>query len=159
VDVKKLQALLKKDPLLDGSTAEVLTDNDDSMHVTFTGDWKRITTGGYGPSFSMTEISDEEKKILFKPSLKVSGNYNVYAYFPKINGLATQTHIIVFDGKISKDIYINKSDVQVEGQTSGEWVSLGKFKLQMGTKAFVTITNKNTDGAVVADAVLFKPAK
>jgi len=159
VDVKKLQVFLKKNPLLDGSTPEVLADNDDSVRVIFTGDWKRITTGGYGPSFSMTGISDEEKKIQFRPNIKVSGNYDVYAYFPKINGLARQTRIIIFDGKISKDVYINKTDVQVEGQTSGEWVWLGKFKFLMGTKAYVTITNKNADGAVVADAVLFKPAK
>jgi hypothetical protein len=159
IGLKNLQNFLKKNPLLDGATPEVLADNDDSAHVTITGNWKKITSGGYGPSFLMTEAPAEEKKIKFIPEIKVSGNYTVYAYVPKIANAAMQTNFIIFDGKKSKNVIINKSDVQVEGQTSGEWISLGKYALQKGTNAFVIITNKNADGIVVADAVLFVPVK
>ena len=159
VDIKRLQSFLKKDPLLDGSIPEVMTDNDDSMDVKIAGDWKKITTGGYGPSYLTTAPSDVEKKIQFIPQITVSGSYEVYAYIPEIDNTTKQIHFIVYDGKISKDVFINKSDVQVEGQTSGEWVFLGKYKFQNERKVFVTITNKNADGMVAADAILFKPMK
>jgi hypothetical protein len=159
VDVKRLRAFLKENPLMDGGTPEVLTDNDDSVHVTIKGKWEKIATGGYGPSFLMTEISDEEKKIEFRPEIKVSGNYAVYAYFPKIVNAATKTKITVSGGKTSKNVVINKSNIQVEGQTSGEWVSLGTYPLQKNGSAVVIITNKDADGVIAADAILFKPVK
>ncbi len=83
----------------------------------------------------------------------------MYAYIPEVDRAARQIYFTVYDGKISKDVFINKSDLQVEGQTSGEWIFLGKYKFQNRRKAFVTITNKNADGIVVADAILFKPVK
>jgi len=159
VNIKKLQSILKTNPLLDGSICELLSDNDDSAHVKITGNWKRITVGGYGPSYLVTEPSDTERKIQFNPRIETSGSYTVYAYIPEIDSTATQSHFIVYDGKNLKNIFINRSQIQVEGQTSGEWVSLGKYRLQKGTRAFVAITNKNADGAVIADAVLFVPAK
>jgi hypothetical protein len=61
----------------------------------------------------------------------------------------------VFDGKNSKKIVIKPNEIKVEGQTSGEWVSLGTFNLPKGKKSYVGISNQNTDGIVVADAVLF----
>jgi hypothetical protein len=159
LDVKKLQSILKRNPLLDGTTPDVLVDNDDSTHVTIIGNWKRITTGGYGPSFFVTEPSDVENKIIFRPEIKISGNYMVYAYVPKIASAATQMQFAMLSGKTSKNAFINKSDVQVEGQTSGEWILFGKFQLQQGTKTNVILTNKNANGAIAADAILFKQVK
>jgi hypothetical protein len=46
-----------------------------------------------------------------------------------------------------------------KGQSSGEWVSLGTYELPKGTKTSVTITNKEADGYVVADAILFVKVK
>jgi hypothetical protein len=159
LDVKKLQSTLKKNPLLDGTVPELLMDNDDSIHVTISGNWKRITTGGYGPSFLVTEPSDVENKIMFRPEIKISGNYMVYAYIPTIASTATETQFTIRNEKISKNIFIHKSDVQVEGQTSGEWLLLGRFELQRGAKTSVILTNKNANGAIAADAILFKQVK
>lgn len=159
IDVKMLQAYLQRNPLMDGSTPEVLVDNDDTAKVLISGDWKKEGVGGYGPSYLVTESSIAEKKVQFKPFIVAPGNYAVYAYFPKTANSSTQTHIIVFDGKKSKNIIVNKSEVQVEGQTSGEWVSLGTYFLDKGNKSYVIVTNKNADGTVVADAVLFVPLK
>jgi hypothetical protein len=159
VNVKKLQILLKKDPLLDGRVPEVLTDNDDSLHVSVTGQWKKMDAGGYGPSYLIAERSAEEKKIQFTPEIKASGDYNLYVYIPGVEDAASQTHFVIFDGRAKKDVFINRSDIEIEGQTSGAWISLGKFKLQKGVKSFVVVTNKNADGIVTADAILFVPVK
>ncbi len=155
VDVKKLQNLLKQDPLMDRSIPDVLVDNDDSAHIIITGNWKKETSGAYGPSLLVTEPSATEKRVQFLPSIKVPGNYSVYAYFPKVTHSSTQTQFTIFDGKVSKDIFVNKSDVQVEGQTSGEWISLGIYAFRKGKQSYVTVSNKNADGIIVADAILF----
>ena len=50
------------------------------------------------------------------------------------------------------------TDIIVEGQTSGEWISVGQYKLSKGMDNYVRISNEEADGVVVADAVLFIPA-
>lgn len=159
VDVRKLRGILKKNPLLDGSTPEVIIDNDDSAHIAMTGNWDKINTGGYGPSLLATPPSPGESKIQFIYRITTSGPYAVYVYVPKIKNAAKRIECSVFDGGKQKNILIDQSNLLIEGQTSGEWVSLGKFDLQKGKKTFVTISNKHADGIVTADAILFKPLK
>jgi len=159
VDVMELKQFLRTDPLLDGSTPELVTDNDDSAHVTITGIWTKMNAGGYGPSFLLTNVSNEERKIEFRPEIEVAGFYKLYAYVPQIENMSSKTQVVIFDGKISKNVFIKKSDLQVEGQTSGEWIALGKFNLPKGRKASVIVTNKDVDGNIAADAILFNPVK
>jgi hypothetical protein len=49
VDISQLQSVLKNNPLADHSIPEILVDNDDQDNIIKTGDWKRVTEGGYGP--------------------------------------------------------------------------------------------------------------
>ena len=51
------------------------------------------------------------------------------------------------------------ADVTVLGQTNGEWVHLGQFKLPAGDKVAVTISNQGANGTVIADGVLLVPVK
>ena len=166
VDVGKLQLILKDNPLLDGSIPEVLVDNDDEQNVQIEGRWQRKSseekqgyTGNYGPSMLVAEKSSEKQSVKFIPLIKTPGTYTLYAYFPKIPQSTASTYFIVFDGKASKEVIINNSAVQVEGQTSGEWVSLGAYVLPQGNHSYVSVTNKGADGAIVADAVLFVPLR
>ena len=159
IDVRKVQSVLKENPLLDGSIPEIVADNDDSAQVRVTGDWERIAVGGYGPSFLATHGGNQEARIEFRPNVKVHGNYALYAYIPKVESVSSKVELTIFDGKSAKKVFINSSELKVEGQTSGEWILLGKFKLPAGRKAFVTLKNKNANGRTVADAILFKPEK
>jgi len=65
----------------------------------------------------------------------------------------------VDNGATQKNVELNMNDIEVKGQTEGQWVSLGKYHFEAGQKGSVTITGKNADGVVVADAVLFVPVK
>ena len=59
----------------------------------------------------------------------------------------------------TKDVII-ATPTHAEGQTSGEWVSLGTYTLAKGNKTIVTLTtSKAVNGAVAADALLFVPEK
>ncbi|QJB35157.1 FAD-dependent oxidoreductase [Chitinophaga oryzae] len=156
VAVKEVQQLLAANPLADNSTPEILVDNDDAAHVTLKGDWKKETRGSYGPSLYLDDSKGGlPKSARFVPEIQREGEYHIYSYLPKLASQATVTHVQVFDGKELKPVKIETGAVKVEGQTSGEWVSLGTFRLPKGKKAYVEISNEQADGAVVADALLF----
>src|SRR3990170_7904941 len=156
VNVKAVQQMLVKNPLADGSTPEVLVDNDDSLHVVVTGNWEKQKTGSYGPSmFIDNSKGSGNKSIRFTPDLSQTGSYHIYTYIPKLSNLSSRTTIKIYDGKRFKQVTIAAKDIKVEGQTSGEWISLGSYRLSKGKNAFVEITNNHADGIVIADAVLF----
>ncbi|MGF7073275.1 FAD-dependent oxidoreductase [Mucilaginibacter sp. 3215] len=157
VNVKEVQSLLRADPLADGSIPEVLVDNEDS-HIT--GDWKTEKSGGYGPTYLADDSKAETaKSVRFIPEKLKKGAYHVYTYFPKVMNPATKTYITIYDGDKATEKIINQSDLQVEGQTSGEWLPLGLYNFSGEKKAYVEIFNKNADGVIVADAVLFVPVR
>ena len=153
VDVQKLQQLLKQNPLMDSSTPEVLADDNDSLHVNIVGKWLKKGNGGYGPSWLLAAPADTPQSVQFKPTIAVAGKYALYAYLPVVDSAAAQTHYLINDGTKIKDAIVS-SNIQAEGQTSGEWVSLGTYNLPEGNHTTVTISTKDVNGYVVADAVL-----
>ncbi|HTI08206.1 MAG TPA: FAD-dependent oxidoreductase [Puia sp.] len=158
VNVKQLQQVLTANPLADNSTPEILVDNDDTAHVVLRGDWMRERKGCYGPSLFMDDgKSGPSKSVQFIPSILQEGNYQVYVYFPKLPGGSSRTSLTIFDGKTKKERIVKETDVRVEGQTSGEWVPLGRYAFPRGKKGYVEISNREADGVVAADAVLFIP--
>ena len=160
VNIKQLQHLLRTNPLADGSAPDILVDNEDTSNIVIKGSWILEKRGGYGPTFlADTSKSQTARSVRFIPEINKEANYEIYTYYPKLQNGAEQTVITVYNGKVRAERIIKKSQIQVIGQTSGEWVSLGKYKLTKGKKAYVEISNKDADGAIVADAVLFVEEK
>lgn len=160
VNINQLQHLLRTDPLADGSAPDILVDNEDTSNIIIKGSWILEKRGGYGPTFLVdTSKLQYAKSVRFIPEIKKEANYEIYTYYPKLQNGAKQTVITVFNGNVRAERFIKRSQIQVIGQTSGEWVSLGKYKLTKGKKAYVEISNKDADGAIVADAVLFVEEK
>jgi xanthan lyase len=54
---------------------------------------------------------------------------------------------------------LHKDEIEVVGQTGGEWVHIGRYLLPQGKEAYVEISNAGADNVVAADAVLFLPVK
>jgi len=159
VNIKELQQTLASNPLADGSLPEIMVDND-SKYVQVTGNWKKVKAGAYGPSMFVDDSRGRENKsVRFLPVLKNSGDYHIYIYFPKLQNGSSKTSVIIYDGVKNKEKMIEAASVKVEGQTSGEWVDLGRFSLKKDAKPFLEISNKSADGIIAADAVLFVPQK
>lgn len=157
VDVAGLQQQLKNNPLADGSVFEILVDNNDSSQVAVSGSWTTLKKGGYGPDFLINEPGQSIASVKFTPEIPKRGKYQGYIYIPKENDLSSTTLVIVNDGKRNHGISIKESDIRVEGQTSGEWVSLGIYDLPAGRKSFTQVSNKDADGKIIADAVIWVP--
>ncbi|QEC66756.1 FAD-dependent oxidoreductase [Panacibacter ginsenosidivorans] len=157
VNVKQLQQLLVQNPLMNGSTPEILVDDNDSLHVTITGAHQKQTTGGYGPTWLQLPVSAQPATVAYTPGILTPGNYTIYVYVPMVAHAATTLHYTINNGT-AKNVDI-PTPTQAEGQTSGEWITLGTYKLPKGNTTTVTLTSKDVDGVVVADAVLFVPEK
>lgn len=155
VDVTYVNALLKENPLGDGSTPEILVDNRDTDNVKLSGEWKAISHGGYGPDFLTTDKEASTGKAEFSTSIAKGGSYSIYSYIPKLPGLAEEISLVISDGRSEREIRIRTTELEVQGQTSGEWVKLGDF--QFGTGSKVSVSLIASGGKTVADAVLFVP--
>lgn len=156
VDIPKLQSLLKNKPLADNSPADIIVDNDDKGLVKLTGNWQQ-SGGGYGPSL-LINPSDAPATARFFPQIKSSGKYHVYTYITKISGLANSLTYTVFDGARSESVAVKTDEINVRGQTSGEWISLGVFSFTKSKKVYIeTKSDRGTKGTAIADAILIVP--
>ncbi|MEO6357588.1 MAG: FAD-dependent oxidoreductase, partial [Ferruginibacter sp.] len=158
VDVQQLQQRLTTDPLMDGSTPEILVDDNDARQVKISGPHQTQNNGGYGATWVKMSIENQPAQITYTPRIHTPGSYAIYAYMPVIENAASQTHYIISNGSNTNDVFITPQKT-IEGQTSGEWVSLGIYTLQKGKSTSITVTTKGANGIVASDALLFVPQK
>ncbi len=170
VPVSALQKRLKDDPLVDGSTPEILLDNDVTpTAVTTTGSWRKSTEGGkYAQSQLVDDAkSKEAKTVRFTLNVPKSGRYKVYVFNPypgggggnpaqydgKTTGKSSRTALQVKVGNKTETVTLN-TQTQVN-----EWIEAGTYAFPAGTGGYVEISSQQADGTVVADAVLLVPVK
>lgn len=156
LDVKAIQKILKENPLLDDSEPDIIVDDADAGNVMVTGIWKKLKRRSYGPSMSVADVQTKKASLRFMPSIESSGNYSVYTYLPRVEHMTEEIPVLIYDGKESHLKKIRPDEIDVKGQTSGEWIFLGEYYFQKNGKGYVEISNKDTNGVVVADAVLLK---
>ena len=158
VNVKKVQAILHEDPLLDGSFSEILIDDSD-LDLPSNNDWEVLKKqGGYGPSFLKLK-NQNGQPIRFTPNIEHEGKYKVYTYYHMRKDIAPTITYFISNGTDNWTKRINKDSVKIEGQNSGEWIELGIYDFHKNTKSYIEISAGNTNGIVIADAVLFIPIK
>ncbi len=153
VDVKEIQRMYVEDPLLDGTPADIIVD-DASLDAPAA--WTRIEmNNGYGRSYLVLNPTSQEQTLRYPFEVKSDGKYEIYTYFIRRGESSKKTELVVSDGNTQKGVVLNADEIQVLGQTSGEWVSLGEYDLQSGKPGYVEFTNKGTvTGQICADAVL-----
>jgi len=154
VDVKKIQHILQTDPLLDGSTPDVVVDNEQAEGVTVTGEWTKDTQGGYGRSLLVDDSRGQTAKtVRFTPNLPRAGTYDVYLYVPRRNNGSSRTQLSLINGQQRESLLLEPAKLRIQGQTSGAWMKVGRFTLPAGRQSALEVTNQGADGLVVADAV------
>ena len=157
VDSRRICAAIDADPYLDGSQPDILVDDADAGVETEAG-WTRVSrSGGYGLSYLEIPADAERCSVRYTvESMPSSGDYAVYAYQNADKRLAMQTAVRVFTGDECHDVIIDRSRMDVLGQTSGEWVPLGIYRFEKGMPGAVEFDNSLAEGSVTrADAVLF----
>ena len=159
VDVTSLKEELRKNPLSDSSTPEILIDNMD-YGVTKIGDWQSVQHAPYGPD--VLEYKGEgssEIYVRFNARIKETGRYQLFYYFANVEGLSTITTLKVLNGKEQLTFNINKEKETITGQTSGKWVFVDNLEGITGEEIRIDVSTEGADGVVRADAVLLVPGK
>ena len=153
VDVTEIQRMYEEDPLLDGTPADIVVDDAD---IEVPAAWRRIEkNNGYGRSYLVLDPTSEAQSLRYSFDVKSDGRYEIYTYFIRRDESSKQTELLLSDGNAQKTIVLNADEIEILGQTSGEWVSLGEYDLKSGKAGFVEFTNKgNVSGQICADAVL-----
>jgi hypothetical protein len=158
LDARLIQKILKEDPLLDGTEPDVIADDADAKNVMVTGTWKKLKRRSYGPSMLVSEERARDASVRFMALIKNSGHYSVYTYLPKVENMADEIPVVIYDGKQSHLKKIRSEEIKVKGQTSGEWIFLGEYYFQNNGKAYIDVSTKGANGVVVADAFLLQKA-
>ena len=95
-----------------------------------------------------------EKSATFTPKLPKAGEYEVFISYTGTKGRATNTPVTVRGADGEKTVLVNQ---ELPPKLDGLFHSVGTFKFAAGTAGSVTISNKDTTGYVIVDAVRFVP--
>jgi hypothetical protein len=133
--------------------AGIVVDEADARKV---GQWSRTTSTELlrvGPAYLHDGNAGKgEASITYTPELPRDGRYEVVILFPPHGNRAADVPVtVVVAGEKLKAVRIN--------QKENGLVSLGVFTLTRGHETSVIISNADTEGFVVADAVQFVPQK
>lgn len=90
-----------------------------------------------------------ESYAIYKPSIGVTGNYEVYEWHGNYNG--NQASNVPYEIHHANGITSGKIN---QSQNIGKWNYLGTFSLSNGNTQYVKISN-NANGYVIADAIKF----
>jgi len=156
VDAAAIRQILKTNPLADGSTPEILVDNDDTAHVIVKGRWIIQRQDAYGFSRLVDTTVSSPATVRFLPDVVKTGDYSLYIYVPRIKNETSFTTVTISG---NKELRVKTGGLSIEGQTTGQWVKAGKVSLKKGMDNYIEISNKGANGVVVADAVLLVPVK
>ncbi|TLD68265.1 FAD-dependent oxidoreductase [Phragmitibacter flavus] len=114
-----------------------------------TGDWIESASGNY---LHDNDEAKGTKTITFTPDLPADGNYDIYLRWLKHGNRATNVPIELQYPNDSRSLTINQ-------RTQGGWIKITNGTFKAGKQTTLTITTKDTNGHVVADAIRFVPVQ
>ncbi len=93
----------------------------------------------------------------YSPEIKTGGEYEIFMYFSNFQRVSPEVAVLVKAGGEEKEVVVRTSEVKELGLPSGDWVSLGRYKLEVGEECAVKVLGKGDSKVVVADALIWKP--
>jgi hypothetical protein len=159
-NIKKIKAELAKheDRATMRVPAKLVGITVDNTEAKLVGFWKPSTFSR--PYVGDGYIHDDrtgkgEKSATFTPSLPKAGEYEVFISYTATKGRSTNTPVTIRSAEGEKTVRVNQ---QEPPKLDGLFRSVGKYRFDAGNKGSVTISNKDTVGHVIVDAVRFVPA-
>jgi hypothetical protein len=131
----------------------------DSSEAEQVGYWSHSTWSDRFIGDGYLHDGDDQKgaKLLrFAPNLPRAGKYEVRIAFSAFGNRATNTPVTIHASDGAQTVRINQ---RVEPPIDGLFLSLGTFPFDAGSAVRVEISNDETDGYVVVDAVQFLPVE
>lgn len=113
-----------------------------------TGDWTKSKAG-------FLHDSNEDKgakAVTYTPNLPTDGNYDVYLKCTQNPNRSTSVPIEITHAS-------GKETIKVDQRTAQGWTKIYTGTFKAGKKSPLTISNKDTEGFVIADAIRWVPVK
>ncbi len=132
----------------------IVIDSNDAKAI---GSWKpsQHSKRYIGDGYLHDENMDKGSKTLtFTPKFPKPGTYEVrLAYAANINR-SSNVPVTILHADGEDTIFV---DQRITPNPDGHFVSLGTFRFERGSQGYVMISNDNTDGHVIVDAVQWLP--
>jgi hypothetical protein len=132
----------------------LIMDNSDVKGVNVVGNWvsSNFNKTYYGTDYLHDNNTDKGmKRVEFSPPLTQTGNYDVYIRFPSGPSRSSTTNVIIQNNSVNETVIVDQKEVD------GKWVSVGTYNFTPEFKTKLIITNANSNGHVIVDAVAFVP--
>jgi Protein of unknown function (DUF1553)/Protein of unknown function (DUF1549)/Planctomycete cytochrome C len=131
----------------------------DDIHAKKIGEWQpsKHTAAYVGEGYIHDKNEQRgSKTVSFEPEKLPPGTYEVRLAYAGHASRASNAKVTVYsaDGDSPHSI-----DQREPGAIDGLWVSLGRYRFEKDGQAYVTVSNEDADGFVIADAVQFLPAE
>jgi hypothetical protein len=150
-ELKKVEQLLAKGG---GSSGAILLDNDVAKVV---GEWPKssLSPVRVGDTYLRDDqVGKGMKSVTWTPTIMKAGKYEVQVSYPGKGGCSNQVPYTVRFAGGEKRVLVDQSQ---PGPIDGLFCSLGVFEFLAGADASVTVSNEDTVGHVLADAVQWIP--
>lgn len=127
----------------------------DDAQATAVGDWtfsqysKRYIGEGYRHDGNEKQGT---KTLTFAPQEIAAGRYEIRLAYNHGDSRSSQVLVTVFSADGEQEVIVNQ---KVAPSIDGRWVSLGEFRFEQGGQAHLIISNANSNGHVIVDAVQF----
>ncbi len=126
----------------------------DDTSATLVGDWKQSTyfKDYVGKGYIHDQHTAKGKKqVKFTPQKLKSGRYDVQLAYNSAQSRASRVPVTIKTSKGTHTVYVN----QRLKPTDGVYASLGSFEFSGKKNEEIIISNKDTDGVVIVDAIRF----
>lgn len=162
VNASEIRRILETDPYMDGTSPDIIIDNDDAEYF---GKWNEIVSRtSFGPTCLEHTGPFESDSVLYHIPDGVDGEYIIRAYVQKFSDTNTYTKRLPKDlchtqkwvvsiGDVKSEKIFDSDSFNVLGQTAGDWVELGKFKFEKSKNASVRF-RPTSEGRVRTDAIM-----
>ncbi|MDR1171336.1 MAG: FAD-dependent oxidoreductase [Bacteroidales bacterium] len=148
VDVALLKEILKTNPLLDGSTPEILVDDTDAGQVENRGNWQLSKGDHYKTGYMFCDQAQKGTFFRFLPQINVTGKYRVYYYCPRAVDVPVKIAIDIRSASGMDEVTFDPRE------DAGNWKDLGVYKFTREQAASITLNGEKSTGPLFADAVL-----
>ena len=130
----------------------------DDRQAELTGEWPASSAVGEYVQFGYRHDGNAEKgkkQAVFRPKLPRAGRYEVRVAYAANPNRATNVPVTIVGADGATSVTLN----QRESPKEGPFASLGTYGFAAGDRGSVVISNEDTDGYVIVDAVQFIATK
>lgn len=154
VDSHEINRIFEQNPYLDGSTPDILIDDNSELASLGEGWVRKSGNRGFGLTYLVRLGGSEESGITYTLPKGLKGEWELYSYQRLKGKLNPRVNIKVEVGKQRLERDINLREIKLVGQTSGEWISLGRYTFKPSTKGKVVVTAPKSKFHSYADGLL-----